>query len=114
MAKFNIIVNTDPNNKSLSVTMNGQKIDRVSDFNAYQDLDKDGNVTGVSVHVDTREKLEDNTVKRISYYSYGSVEAEKINQSDITVDDSIEGFIGVSSTFNLFDDIAKYLKAKSN
>ena len=109
MAKFDITVDTDSDNKSMTVTMNGQKIENVSDFSAYHDVSEDGNTERVSISVYTQEKLEDNTYKRVSYHSYGSEKANMASRSGLDLDTSVEGFIGVGSDFDLFEDIKKYL-----
>jgi len=112
MTKLNVNVDTDPKNKGFSVTLNGQIIPNVREFDVYQDVDKDGKVVGISVSVCARERIDDNTIKSISYHSYGSAKADEVEKSGQKIYRDLDGFVGVDNLNKISNDIMEFLKKK--
>ncbi|MBC8495800.1 hypothetical protein H8D36_06610 [archaeon] len=110
MSKLNVSINTDPKNRGFSVTLNNQMISNVQEISAYQELDGDGNIVYVGASIYVFEKLDDDTVKRITYYSSGSEKAEKIKKSTEKVYTNIEGFVGCEEKSPVSNQIMEFFE----
>jgi hypothetical protein len=111
MAKVNMNVNTEDN--TLSVSINGQVIPNVTDVSSYRDVNSEGKVIGFYVRISTREELDDDMVKSITYYSYGSSQAEAALRDGVGItNDLLPGFVGIEQPSQVHSDIASFFKGK--
>lgn len=114
--KAKISINVDTENASLSVSIDGQNIEKVEDINIFTQRDSNGTVTFIGVSVHTQEKLENGIVKRVSFFMEGTSEANvaiaSTNPTDTT---TIPGFVGVDvdrSKSNLRKQIQSFYSRK--
>ena len=108
MAKVIITVDTG-DSKTLSVSIDGQSVPNVTDASVYRELDSNGNVIRLSASIYTKEEMDNGVVKRISYYSDGSAEAQKIIASGNGIlNKDIPNFVGVINDVNVKQQICEY------
>lgn len=110
MTKINVSLDTDSGNKGFSVSLNGQTISNVREFSCYQEADKNGDVVSVGASIYTFEEADNNTVKSVSYHSYGSAKAQKLEESGQVLLKDIDGFVGIESFNAVGNDIMEFLK----
>lgn len=95
MAKITVQVELDTEDKTMDVSINGEKVKNVNSVSCYTYYDSYEQENRVSVSVySSEEDKESGIVKSTSYYAYGSQAAKEVKPSE-AIHNAIAGFVGV-------------------
>lgn len=111
MAKITVQVELDTDEKTMDVSINGEKIKNVSNVSCYTYYDSYEQENRVSVSVYSSEEDEESgIVKSTSYYAYGSQAAKEVKPTD-AIHNVIAGFVGVNKV-DATKAVANFLLSK--
>lgn len=110
MAKIIVQVEVDTDEKTMDVSINGEKINNVSYVSCSRHFDRYDQVNRVDVSVSSSETNKETGVsKQTNYYAYGSKEAREIGKSEAI--NTIAGLVGVEIKDHT-NALAEYLSVK--
>ena len=110
MAKITVQVELDTEEKTMDVSINGEKVKNVSNVSCYTYYDSYEQENRVSVSVySSEEDKESGIVKSTSYYAYGSEKAKEVPVAEAV--HTLAGFVGVKD-IDATKAVGKYLLSK--
>lgn len=107
MAKITVQVEMDTEDKTMDVSINGEKVKNVSNVSCYTYFDSYEQENRVSVSVYSSEEDEESgIVKSTSYYACGSEKAKAVPANEVV--NALAGFVGVKQ-LDATKAVAEYL-----
>jgi len=107
MPKAQISVDTDQ--KTVSVIIDGQIVNNVSDFCFYADKDNNGNYTYMDLDFSSYERSDNNVLKKTSYFLSASEKANQAIASGKEIVEVLDGFVGVVDDYeDVKNDIVEF------